>query len=230
MSLLGDRLGSLPPATQDALAIAAALAHPTLELLAPLVDGPVEPTLKPALDAHLVDVDAGRIRFTHPLRAVAARSRASPARRREIHARLAPLVADPEERARHLALAADGPDEAAAAALDDAAQRAVARGAPMLPASSPRSLAGSRLQIVSMTSAVGAWPRPSTRGSPATRSERARSSRACSPPGPPAVTAARRSIVLSATFTSCSTCASALAVAREALAEAGNDDRLRMRC
>ena len=50
--------------------------------------------------------------------------------KRALHARLAALVDEPEERARHLALAADAPDEDVAAALDDAARRARARGAP----------------------------------------------------------------------------------------------------
>ena len=39
------------------------------------------------------------------------------------------MVADPEERARHLGLAATGPDEHVATAMDDAARRAAARGA-----------------------------------------------------------------------------------------------------
>jgi hypothetical protein len=43
---------------------------------------------------------------------------------------LAALVKDPEERARHLAEAADGPDEAGAAALEAAAASVAARGAP----------------------------------------------------------------------------------------------------
>src|SRR6266542_6592210 len=39
-------------------------------------------------------------------------------------------VRDPEQRARHLALGADGADAAVAATLDEAAARAQARGAP----------------------------------------------------------------------------------------------------
>ena len=50
--------------------------------------------------------------------------------KRALHARAAALVDDPEERARHLALAADEPDEEVAAALVEAARRARARGAP----------------------------------------------------------------------------------------------------
>ena len=53
-----------------------------------------------------------------------------PAARRALHAAIAERVGEPEERARHLALAATGPDEAVAGALEDAARRADARGAP----------------------------------------------------------------------------------------------------
>jgi hypothetical protein len=52
------------------------------------------------------------------------------ARRRELHRRFAELTTDAEERGRHLALGSDGPDEVIAAALDEAAARARARGAP----------------------------------------------------------------------------------------------------
>jgi len=129
MALLGEQLTSLPAETQDALAVVAALAQPTVELVGQATSGPLDRWLQPALDGHVLALDEGRLRFTHPLRAAAARSRASPARRREIHARLAVIVDDPEERARHLALAATGPDESTAAALEEAARRASARSA-----------------------------------------------------------------------------------------------------
>ncbi|MGZ4412738.1 MAG: LuxR C-terminal-related transcriptional regulator, partial [Gaiellaceae bacterium] len=54
---------------------------------------------------------------------------ASTERRRAAHRALAAAVADDEERARHLALAADGPDAMVAAELDAAANHAAARGA-----------------------------------------------------------------------------------------------------
>jgi hypothetical protein len=50
--------------------------------------------------------------------------------RRRLHACLAAALDDPEERAGHLALSAEAPDPAVATELEEAAQRARARGAP----------------------------------------------------------------------------------------------------
>ena len=91
--------------TRDALLRAAALAQPDLRLLS-------AEALAPAEDAGLVRVGIGeRIAFVHPLFASAVYSSASLGRRRAAHRALADAVRDPEERARHLALACDGPDE-----------------------------------------------------------------------------------------------------------------------
>jgi hypothetical protein len=71
-----------------------------------------------------------RVRFTYPLFASAIYSGAPPWRRREAHRKLSLIAATEEERARHQALAAEGPHEEAAVALTRAAHAAAARGAP----------------------------------------------------------------------------------------------------
>jgi DNA-binding CsgD family transcriptional regulator len=77
-----------------------------------------------------VELDGDRIRFTHPLLAAGAYETADPLRRAEVHVRLAELLEDPEARAWQLAASVDQPDEVVAAALEDAARHARARGAP----------------------------------------------------------------------------------------------------
>jgi DNA-binding CsgD family transcriptional regulator len=74
--------------------------------------------------------DDGVIRFSHPLLAAAVYAALPPEERRALHARVAVVSDDLEERARHLALASAEPDEDVAALLDEAAARARARGAP----------------------------------------------------------------------------------------------------
>jgi DNA-binding NarL/FixJ family response regulator len=70
------------------------------------------------------------VEFAHPLFASAVYSSTPLARRRATHRELAAAVADPEEVVRHLAHACDGPDQAVALRLLDAARGARARGAP----------------------------------------------------------------------------------------------------
>jgi DNA-binding CsgD family transcriptional regulator/Tfp pilus assembly protein PilF len=127
--LVGARLDALPSATRRALAAAAALPHPTLALVEAM-SGSDGVALDEAVRADVISVRDGGIRFTHPLLGSGAYAAAEPSLRRELHTRAGMLVADPEERARHLALAATGPDEAVARALEDAARRAESRGAP----------------------------------------------------------------------------------------------------
>ena len=122
-TLARARLGRLPPATGEALLVAASLARPTTALVD--VDA-----LGPAEEQGIVTVGGdGVVRFDHPLLASGVYESAAAGRRRRVHALLAESLADPEERARHLALAATGPDESTAEALDRATESVAARGA-----------------------------------------------------------------------------------------------------
>ncbi len=127
--LLGERLARLPEPTRAALVTAAAAARPTVGLLA-AAGAPVPGALEPAARAAVVEVDdRGAIRFAHPLLAAACYEGALPWQRRAAHRALVGAVDEPEERARHAALAADEPDESVARALDEAADHARSRGA-----------------------------------------------------------------------------------------------------
>jgi DNA-binding CsgD family transcriptional regulator len=129
--LVEDRLEGVPAKTLEALEVVSALSTPTLDAIAAATDpSEVDRRLDPALENGVVEVVGDRLRFTHPLLASAVYQRIQPARRRELHARLATIVRDPEERARHLALSVEGPDVAVAAALEEAALLASSRGAP----------------------------------------------------------------------------------------------------
>jgi DNA-binding CsgD family transcriptional regulator len=130
--LLDGRLARLPTETGDVVLFAAALARPTIELVAAAHgdrEGVVE-ALDTAAREGVVELDDSRLRFAHPLLASICYEQAPPWKRRAIHGALARTVADAEERARHLALSVDGPDAAVAAELDIAALHAAARGAP----------------------------------------------------------------------------------------------------
>ena len=86
--------------------------------------------LAPAELAGIVRVRPDQlVEFTHPLFGSSLYSSLPEAARRRLHRELAGRAASPEERARHLALAADGPDGQTAEALDRAAAAAGARGA-----------------------------------------------------------------------------------------------------
>ena len=130
--LLGGRLARLPAETVDVLLQVAALARPTVELItkAPGEREGVRAALEAAIRAGVVQLDDSRIRFAHPLLASICWEQAPPWKRRAVHLELAETVGELEERARHLALAAEGPDAAVATELDSAAERAAARGAP----------------------------------------------------------------------------------------------------
>jgi DNA-binding CsgD family transcriptional regulator len=74
--------------------------------------------------------DDQRLRFQRPVLRQATYESASPPRRREVHAAIAAAsLGDPERRAWHLAASATGPSRMVAAALEDVAHDAFARGA-----------------------------------------------------------------------------------------------------
>ena len=155
--LLGGRLARLPGETLDVLLEAAALARPTVELVA-AVQGDrdrVLEALETAVREGAVELDDSRIQFAHPLLASICYERAPVWKRRAVHRALAGVVSDVEEQARHLALAADGPDAVAASYLEAAAEHAAARGALMTAAD---------LDAL----AAGAHPRRTRTGSPET--------------------------------------------------------------
>jgi DNA-binding CsgD family transcriptional regulator len=126
--LVGGRLDELPTHTREPLAAVAALAQPTGTLLEAAFPGAAD-AIDAAVAAGVIEEGAGRLRFTHPLLAAAAYGRLDPEERRRLHRRLSEVAPDPEQCARHLALASEGPDEAVAARLEAAAFHARARAA-----------------------------------------------------------------------------------------------------
>lgn len=122
--LLLARVARLPLRSQDTLALVAALAHPTTEVID-------VKALTAAEDAGIIDIEpSGVVHFQHPLLAAAVQGGLTSSQRRHVHTRAAGVVRDPEQRARHLALAASGPDLEVAADLDRATALAELRGAP----------------------------------------------------------------------------------------------------
>jgi DNA-binding CsgD family transcriptional regulator len=129
--VMGERLAHLTDAARDAVELTAALSRPTAALLsAAMGETRAAAGIEAATRAGVLESDGQRVRLVHPLLGSASYARMSPGSRRALHARLADAVDDPEERAQHLALAAARPDDSVARALDDAARRATARGAP----------------------------------------------------------------------------------------------------
>jgi DNA-binding CsgD family transcriptional regulator len=127
--LVRRRLRRLPPGALEALLVASALNPPTLTLVRDAAGDAAAEGVELAVGAGVVELEGDGIRFTHPLLASIHYASTPPRRRQALHGRLATVVSDPEERARHLALSNEGPDEEVATALEAAANRAKGRGA-----------------------------------------------------------------------------------------------------
>jgi DNA-binding CsgD family transcriptional regulator/tetratricopeptide (TPR) repeat protein len=128
--LVSERLHGLGPEGRLLLLATAALAQPTVSKVAGAMAsaGEAERGLADVLAAGVVELDGERLRVTHPLLASVPYEDLTAQARRRLHARLADAIADPEEHARHAALASAGPDGTVAAALDAAARSARRRG------------------------------------------------------------------------------------------------------
>ena len=129
-ALVGERIERLPPVSREVLATAAAASRPTVPLLeAAFASQDVRSALAPAVGSGLVTLAHDEIGYAHPLLASAALSVVGPWGRRACHARLAAVVDDPVESARHSALAARVADAVVANRVEDAALLTRARGA-----------------------------------------------------------------------------------------------------
>jgi DNA-binding CsgD family transcriptional regulator len=125
--LVRARIDALPEPSRRALVLLSTMGEGDA---ATLRRAGVGDELESAVSHEIVERTADRLRFTHPLLASSVYQGADAATRRSSHATLSEVVRDPLERARHLALAAEGPDAQIAASLEEAATTASARGAP----------------------------------------------------------------------------------------------------
>lgn len=123
-------LADLPAGVRAVLLMAAALSDPTRGTLVAALPPSAERAVRDAIDRGLLEESGGRLRASHPLLGEALYSECPLARRRRIHGRLARVVEDPEERARHAALASGAPDAGVADVLDHAVRSARTRGRP----------------------------------------------------------------------------------------------------
>jgi DNA-binding CsgD family transcriptional regulator/RecA/RadA recombinase len=127
---ISQRLAGVGEAADEPLLAVAAASHATLALLQAVTDGFTLADLDAAVEAEVIEIAGDRVRFTHPLLASTHYGAASPARQRAIHRRLADVVDDPQQRARHTAFGAEAPARSIAAVIEQGADVAAGRGAP----------------------------------------------------------------------------------------------------
>lgn len=129
--LVRGQIVALAASARDLLLTAALPAQATVPVLTAAARRPAtaRADLEDALRSGLVVRDHHAVRFAHPVIRSVVIAGAAPADRRAAHRRLAAVVSSPETRARHLALAADAPDEAVAQLVTEAARACAHRGA-----------------------------------------------------------------------------------------------------
>ncbi|BFU47575.1 AAA family ATPase [Krasilnikovia sp. MM14-A1004] len=170
---VGARLRRLGDDAQTVLTVVAALAGGSLPTVLDALSGQLADPARAvddAVRAGAVVEAAGALHPAHPLLGSAALAALPPARRRDLHLRLADLVGDIERRARHLvaASAGSGPDEQVASVLEAASAAVRRRGAissaaqlaewaaNFTPRNSPACLGRRRLDAAALYYATGA--------------------------------------------------------------------------
>ncbi len=109
--VVGERLSALSPAAQLVLAAVAALAEPQPAVVGAIADEAPAGSRR-RWQSGVLQLEDDRLRLAHPLFGSVATARLRPDRLRLLHRRLADLVEDFEQRALHVALAAQAPDRA----------------------------------------------------------------------------------------------------------------------
>ena len=159
------RLDALPSATREALLVAALSPDGATAPLRAALGG--LDVLAPAEDAGMIVVDARGLSFAHPIVRTAVDRAATPSARRGAHRALAAAVSG-QQRAWHLAAAAQAPDETLAAELETLGYDAAQRGAPATAATAlarAAELSPDRAREIGRTVAAAAMA--ITAGSPA---------------------------------------------------------------
>ena len=174
-TLVAQRLSGLPSGAHEALLVVSALAHPTTALAGAALESAVDDpdvALALAVDEGAIVESEGRLLPAHPLLGSAALDGLPPVARTALHQRLAGVVTDPEQRARHLVLAAgEPPDADLAEVLDAGARVARSRGATyaslelaelavrFTPADEPAKLSRRRVEAAELHYMAGDWER-----------------------------------------------------------------------
>jgi len=125
--LVRGKLGNLSTSAREALSLVAAGGRTSSAMLA--AAGVSADSLAPALARGVIEDTGGVIRFTHPLLASAFYQELPGEDRQRAHQLLADVADDPLARARHLALASGRADADVASANERAGMEAASRGA-----------------------------------------------------------------------------------------------------
>ena len=131
IGLVAARIAGLSDVALDVALTTSLLSQPTVSVLMEAAGSrdDVLRGLDEAGQAGVLVVEGTNVRFAHPLLASGVHASASEEQRRRRHARLAEVVPDLEESARHRAHAAVEPDEDTAVEVESAARAAKLRGA-----------------------------------------------------------------------------------------------------